>query len=164
MKDEPDARATRARPWVCCWFSDFCQRPVQEADSDGAAPNADSFKGASVDNQQAGAGLTTLIELPFTAPSNGFASISATGNCAVVEPLPVNSVLVVEIETTPTDQTPQAGRCNFPDRWGTRFASAGFLCSVARSCLCPPLTRSAQIKRGDCAPLRRLAPMLLLER
>ncbi len=80
---------------------------------DTADMDAGGFKSATVDNQEAGAGLTTLITLPFTTPSDGFVSISATGNCAVVEALPIGSVLAVEILTTPSDRTPYPGDATF---------------------------------------------------
>jgi hypothetical protein len=74
---------------------------------------AGGFKSATVDNQEAGPGFTTLIMLPFTAPSDGFVSISATGSCTVVKALPIGSFAAVGIETTPTDRTPHPGDGTF---------------------------------------------------
>ena len=74
---------------------------------------AGGFKSATVDNQRAGSGFTTLLMLPFIAPSDGFVSVSATGSCTVVEALPVGSFAAVGIETTPTDQTPHPGDGTF---------------------------------------------------
>ncbi len=71
------------------------------------------FKSATVDNQSAGPGFTVLVTLPFTAPSDGFVSVSATGSCAVAEPLPVSSFVAVGIEPTPTDRTPHPGDGTF---------------------------------------------------
>ena len=62
-----------------------------------------------VDNAVAGAGVTNILALGFTAPSNGYAWVSATGTCGVVEPLPITSVLSAQIETDPTAQDVNSG-------------------------------------------------------
>lgn len=84
----------------------------------GSASTPDSsteggFKNASIDNAVAGSGITSLIALSFVVPSNGYAWVSATGTCAVVEPLPVSSVLAAQVETSSSDQTPHAGDAEF---------------------------------------------------
>ena len=67
------------------------------------------FKTAAVDNAVVKAGVTNVLALPFTAPSNGFTWTSATGTCGVVEPLPVTSVLAAQVETSPTANDPNPG-------------------------------------------------------
>jgi hypothetical protein len=71
------------------------------------------FKNASIDSAVAGSGITSLIALSFAVPSNGYAWVSATGTCSVVEQLPVSSVLAAHVETSPTDQTPHPGDSEF---------------------------------------------------
>ena len=76
-------------------------------------PDGNAFKTAHVDNAVAGAGVTNILALGFTAPSNGFAWVSATGTCGVVEPLPVTSVLSAQIEIEPTALDPSSGDALF---------------------------------------------------
>ena len=78
-----------------------------------ADTNDTTFKTANVDNAVAGAGVTNILALGFTAPSNGYAWVSATGTCAAVEPLPIKTVLSVQIETDPTSQDVNSGDALF---------------------------------------------------
>jgi hypothetical protein len=76
-------------------------------------PNDNAFKTASVDYAVAGAGVTNILALPFTAPEKASAWVSATGTCGVVEPLPIRSVLAAQIETEPTARDPSSGDALF---------------------------------------------------
>lgn len=103
-----------------------------------AASNQDGpgFKSASADNVVAGSGVTNVVALSFVAPTNGYAWASATGGCAVVEPLPVDSVLAAEIELSPTDDTPNPGDSTFPIAGGRAAPSSGSF-SVTRALAAP---------------------------
>lgn len=68
-----------------------------------------ALKTAAVSNGVVKAGITNVLALPFTAPSSGFTWTSATGTCAVIEPLPVSSILAAQIETSPTADDPNPG-------------------------------------------------------
>src|SRR6185369_9922611 len=92
-------------------LSSSCSGDADE--SSAAEMTAGGFKSATVDNQNAGPGFTTLVTLPFIAPSDGFVSASAIGSCTVVEALPVGSFAAVGIETTPSDTTPHPGDGTF---------------------------------------------------
>jgi hypothetical protein len=70
-------------------------------------------KSIDVDQIVAGAGVTTLVTLTFTAPRAGTALVSASGNCFVADSLPVTSELGVDIETDPTSGDPQSAEALF---------------------------------------------------
>jgi hypothetical protein len=71
-------------------------------DADASSSGGAQFKTANVEQALAGPGVTNILALTFVAPSNGSAWVSANGTCAVVEPLPVSSILNVQIESDPS--------------------------------------------------------------
>jgi len=66
-----------------------------------------------------------MIALSFTAPSNGYASVSATGTCGVIEPLPVSSVLSAGIETDAAASEPHPGDSEFEIGGGSSEPTQG---------------------------------------
>jgi hypothetical protein len=81
--------------------------------STSAAGSDVAFKTATVNGATAGAGVTNIISLSFIAPSNGFVWASASGSCGVTQPLPVDSIIAVQIETSPTARDPTPGDAEF---------------------------------------------------
>lgn len=60
-------------------------------------------------NSPIGPGTSNILDARLTAPTPGTLAASATGSCYVEDPLPVDSGIVASLETSATDDTPQAG-------------------------------------------------------
>jgi len=98
-----------ARIAVLCLLLSGCSGASDASNSELVIASADTGR-TSV---RAGAGVTNLLSAKLTAPIPGTLSASATGTCYVEQTLPVTSGIAVDLETTATDDFPQAGEAVF---------------------------------------------------
>jgi hypothetical protein len=110
--------------------------PACSGTDSNASSGGEVFKSANAENVVAAAGVTNVVAVSFLAPSNGFAWLSGTGTCSVIEPLPVSSVLRAGIETGPGDSTVNAGDATFLIAGGQATPDSGAF-SVTRTVAAP---------------------------